>query len=474
MKGDRWRAALRQAAARPTSVLVLVGLLLIVLQSLVAMVSHRFEYGMAPPGNAIPAFVSLQIAAGLLYVAVITSARRLRGAPAALPAIIIIGLLLRAVNWSSAPILEDDFYRYLWDGATVRAGVSPYRYSPAEVLRGEAPEKLRLAALSAGPVVARINHPDLATIYPPVAQACFALASALSPFSLNAWKGVLLLADLATLILLLRLLKSTGAPLVLVAVYWWNPLFIKETFNSAHMDVMLLPFLLGAMLLRIRERHAAAAVLLALATGVKIWPVLLAPLVFAPAVRRGGRALFVPLIYLALSAACLAPMFFGLRESSGVVQYAGRWEMNDGLFAALVWVGRITGTAGPATIRAMIVAAIAILALWVAVRDTGSPSGLVKSALWVTSVLLLVSPAQFPWYFTWIVPFLAAVPATPLLALTATLPMYYFRFHFAAVSRAGTFDDAIVFVEWLPIWALLVSALVRRRSRDRRELVEQC
>lgn len=473
MIADRWTVALRRAAARRPS-LVVIGLLLLVLQALVALVSYRFEYGEPAPRNAVQLFVSLQMAAGLLYAGGIALARR-PGARASLLVIISIGFLLRAVAWSSAPILEDDFYRYFWDGATLQAGVSPYRYSPSEVLRGDAPEQLRLAALSGGPVLARINHPDLATIYPPVAQAFFALANALSPFSLNGWKSVLLLADVAALVLLLHLLKATGTPLVLIAVYWWNPLFIKETFNSAHMDVLLLPFLLGAMLLRLRGRYGAAAVLLALATGVKIWPALLAPLWFAPAMRRGRRALFAPLTWISLSAVLLAPMTFASRESSGVVQYAGRWEMNDGFFAALVWLGRVTNLAGATEIRVLTVAGVTLLSLWIAMRDDGSASSFPRSALCLAGALLMVTPAQFPWYFTWILPLLTVVPAAPLLALTVTLPMYYLRFHFVAAGHAATFDNAVVFIEWLPIWSLLAVAFMQRlRTRVRCEPGEQC
>ena len=49
--------------------------------------------------------------------------------------VIVIGAGLRISMLSSAPILEDDYYRYLWDGAVVVNGLNPYAYSPAEVLR---------------------------------------------------------------------------------------------------------------------------------------------------------------------------------------------------------------------------------------------------------------------------------------------------------------------------------------------------
>ena len=444
------------------------GIVLLLLALAVASHSSKFQYGVPPPGGAIPLFVALQVVAGLVYLAVILPARRGSDGPGVL-IVIAVGLLLRIVAWASQPILEDDFHRYLWDGAAVSAGVSPYRYSPTRILDGstEVPDSLRLVALSGGPLVARINHPDLTTIYPPVAQAAFFVSHLASPFSLDAWKTVLLMADLVALALTWQLLVSRSLPRWLIAVYWWNPLLIKETYNSAHMDVLLLPFLLGAVLMRIRGRPLATAAGLALATGVKLWPVLLAPLLLAPWLRRSGRNALAPLLYVALTGALLAPMLVGPRGQSGLLSFAGRWEMNDGLFAALAWLAGFASASGPAVVRAAVAAALAALAVVVAIRDPGSPSALVRGALAITGTLLLASPAQFPWYFIWALPFLAVVPFPPLLALTAALPLYYLRFHFLASGSEGLFDNGIVFLEWVPIWGLLLHALLTRGGRPR-------
>ena len=42
----------------------------------------------------------------------------------------------------------------------------------------------------AGVILERINYPGLTTVYPPVAQAAFALAYWLKPWSLDAWRLV--------------------------------------------------------------------------------------------------------------------------------------------------------------------------------------------------------------------------------------------------------------------------------------------
>ncbi|RMF61844.1 MAG: hypothetical protein D6748_00750, partial [Calditrichaeota bacterium] len=47
--------------------------------------------------------------------------------------ILLLGLVVRVLMFFSSPILEDDYYRYLWDGAVSANGFNPYQYSPAEI-----------------------------------------------------------------------------------------------------------------------------------------------------------------------------------------------------------------------------------------------------------------------------------------------------------------------------------------------------
>ena len=49
--------------------------------------------------------------------------------------IVAAGLAARLVLLLSAPILEDDYQRYLWDGAITANGKSPYAVSPKDALQ---------------------------------------------------------------------------------------------------------------------------------------------------------------------------------------------------------------------------------------------------------------------------------------------------------------------------------------------------
>jgi len=118
---------------------------------------------------------------------------------------------------------------------------------------------------------------------------------------------VLFLFDLVVLGLLVVILRQLKLPLLAVAIYWWNPLVIKEIFNSAHMDVLVLPFILGSILLSVRHRYNWATLLLALATGVNIWPVFLLPLILRPVLRKPGQVVF-PLTTFAAMVVLMVPV----------------------------------------------------------------------------------------------------------------------------------------------------------------------
>jgi hypothetical protein len=447
-----------------------IGLLLGILYLALAAISPNFPYGRNPLEKPILLLVGIEILAGILYLLALSGMREASRDRKLLAWIIVVGAVLRVAMLHSTPMLEDDYYRYLWDGAVVAEGINPYSYAPSAVREtgqgsGTIPSTLRHLAAEAGVVVSRVNHPHLRTIYPPIAQATFALAYRLRPWSIVAWRLVLLLFDCATLVFLILLLRTLGLPVLWLVVYWWNPLLVKEIFNSGHMDVIALPFVLGALLLSIRRKHLSATVSLALAAGVKLWPVVLLPLVVRPLFSKPKRLVTALLLFGLLVGAMVVPVYMGgLDSESGFTAYGRRWEMNDALFMLFVWgakfalkgVGSHPGY-GPTVARGLVLLILAAWIVWVTRRKTGDPVELCDGCMLIVAAVFLLSPTQFPWYYVWLLPLLALRPRPSLLLLTALLPLYYLRFHFSAIDKVGVFDYGIVWLEFVPVWVLLIA-----------------
>ncbi|MBI3118050.1 MAG: DUF2029 domain-containing protein [Candidatus Hydrogenedentes bacterium] len=378
------------------------------------------------------------------------------------------GLLMRLAMMPSAPMMNDDFYRYLWDGALVAHGHSPYAYAPQEIVAGSATKKIGDLGDANAEVIERINHPWLRTIYPPIAQAAFGMAHIIAPGRILGLRLVWLCADALTLVLLASLLKSLGLPRHFLLIYWWNPLLIKEVYNSTHMEALILPFVAGALLLAVRNRNRASAVLLALGVGAKLWPVLLLPALIRRSNLSYRQGMAVGATFVAVSCAVTAPLLTrALDSSSGLRAYASHWEMNDSLYTLLHAAGAMLTPENPHTAARAIVGIL--LAGWIAwLCRTPAETGrqLCARALWSVAALFLLSPTQFPWYWIWLLPLLVVSPSPALLLLTATLPLYYLRFPMHELGYVSWFDFGLVWIQFGPSLVLLAWEAWRRFAID--------
>ena len=457
----------------------LIGTTLLLACSALLALSDQFGYRALVIDMPVLTFAGAYAAMGLVFVALAYAVWKTAGTRqdtrALLFATLALGLVFRLILIPSEPVLEDDYQRYLWDGGVSAAGLNPYAVSPGDVLDARAPVDYLPLAAEAGLTLQRVNHPELRTIYPPVAQAAFALAHVVAPYELWAWKALCLLGDMATLGVLLLLLASVGRSPLWALLFWWNPLVLKEHINSGHMEALLVPLVLAAVWHATRRRPAVATIGLGLAAGIKIWPVLLIPLVWRQlwghwkelAACAGGLAAMLTLWTIPI-------IIGGLDETSGFVAFADRWQTNSALFPALhagmtellalTGVEAIAAQSGAIT-RGLLVVIVGAVALAVAWRPTTSVADLVGCAALVTATLFLLSPAQFPWYAVWVLAFLPLVPRLGFIALAVTMPLYYVGFHHLARETYDVQRDVIVWLVWIPIWALLLLEWARSQTK---------
>jgi len=453
---------------------VLAGFLLAAPLVGIAAVSPNLALETAGDSPLIILMVLLLTAAGGVYLGFMLLLKNSPVGKGQLAWILLLGLFLRLSMFGSTPILENDHYRYMWDGAVLAHGFNPYRYAPQEFLNGrdgQVPAGLRQLAAQAHPVLARINYPWLKTIYPPLTQGAFALAYLISPWDLMGWRIILLCLDGMTLYILFLLLRATGSPLSTLALYWWNPLLIKEIYNSGHMEMVLLPFLVAALLFTIRQKGIAASAALGCAVGAKFWPVLLVPVIWRPLLRDPKRLMQAFFLFSGISFAMVLPFFLsGLNSRSGLTAYSRYWEMNDALFMAIMWAVRlgmdllhVGGGNAQVITRAMVAGALIGGILWIAHRPEHAPKETCRRFLLVISALFLLSPTQFPWYSLWVLPFLSLLPRVSLLLLTPLLSLYYIRYYLQAKGMVHIHDNGIVWVEFTPVWCLLIWEWLRNR-----------
>lgn len=442
------------------------GLSLVAIHVVMLAISPRFAYGQLPVlQRPTGLLVTLMMLAGAVYLMAIwllpMPAKPSRGWWVW---IVLVGVTMRALMFPSTPMLETDYYRYLWDGAVLAQGSNPYTHAPEAILAGDAPQRLVELRQRAGVVLERVNYPWLTTIYPPTAQAGFALSHLIAPWRIEglriAWFG----CDVITYGLLIVLLRHLALPASAALIYWWNPLLIKEGYNTAHMELMVLPFVVAALWLAVRCGLIASGIALALAVGAKLWPVLLLPALL----RQQGRSPRVIGMaagaFAVLSALLVLPMLLsGFREDAGMRAYGSYWQVNATIYQGFYWLGDWVAPNFPHQAARLLVGVVLLSWTgWLVRRPAPDGRAVCERALWTTAALFLLSPTQFPWYWLWMLPMLAIRPSPGLLVLTATLPMYYLRFPMRELGYTAWFNHGVVWVQFAPTFVLLTWEAWRR------------
>jgi len=433
----------------------ILGALILLTQIGVSWVSRSFVFGVGHAERPIVPFLIFEFVTFGLYFVALEWVRRL---PREFGSnrktvfwIFLVGILCRLAFVPSNLIQETDPYRYVWDGQTVLKGENPYEHSPKEAFWNQ-----QVPGEKAAPEIIetfqRINHAGIKTIYPPLAQMLFAVSQFLSPWKLDSWRFMILLAEVGILMTLAFSLRKLGLRQEWILFYAWSPLVLKEFSNSLHLDVFAILFLTLTVWAAIRRRILWAFVFLALASGIKLFPIALMPLLcvwiwtIAPKEVVTGSLLFGAILtgfYLPFVSA-------GSSLFEGLGRFAGEWQVNAGLFSLIkAWFLHVQPLAIHAEwLSRTTVASLFMILLFRTVKwlsSQGSPEAFLKACLIALAGLFFLAPAGNPWYFTWIFPFLAFFPARALVLFSGFVFLYYLDFYFTYQGMPQNFK----FVTWV-------------------------
>ncbi|MGQ0563266.1 MAG: hypothetical protein ACT443_15510 [Gemmatimonadota bacterium] len=357
------------------------------------------------------------------FASMLLAARQLRDVRASFAVLAAVALILRAPFLATQPTLSDDVWRYLHDGRAQLSNVSPYAFAPGDARTGP----------FRGAEHARINHPELVTIYPPAAQLAFRL-NALLGSNLLGWRLLLIACELIALLMLARL----GADRSNLVLYAWHPLAVVEVAGSAHLEPIGIALLAAGLLAAERARAVAAGVLLGLSMAVKF---IAAPVLLVTTHARNGKL-------VAAAAAALAAVYFAYSESfvnlavvGSLSTFAVEWEANASSYALLAFL-----TDGH---RARILSATLLLCVMLALSR--SRLATVERAAAFVFALLLLSPVAYPWYLLWLMMLITASRTgwlrTAALVWSGTIVLSY----------AGQ-----TVLEYLPVYGVLMAAALAR------------
>jgi alpha-1,6-mannosyltransferase len=374
----------------------------------------------------VPEFIALTLAAGVIYFAAFYLVERFRPGAVALLVILVGAVFFRLLFLPLGPALSDDVYRYQWEGRVERAGLNPYTVTPGS-------PGLALFQDREHPIETGKSTP---TLYPPLSELTFSWIK-----TIPGYKRLYTALDLACIAVLLLLLVASRQPPHRVLVYAWNPTVIVAFALSGHHDSLAILTLLAAVLFIIEEWPRLSIAFLGLSFLSKFFPIFLLP-GFLKRTRLGYAGIFIGLTALAYMPFISAgPQLF-----KGLSDYAAGWEGNDSAFRLLL-------LAGNSKAQAELVAVVFVLVVVAYVlKKRVEP---LRAGLILFTALLLISPNAFPWYFTWIVPFLCFYPIRPVLLLTVTCVLGYAPVVAYSAGQPYVHSPLMTALEYVPVYMWL-------------------
>lgn len=312
--------------------------------------------------------------------------------------IFAIAAVLQGILIFSRPTLSDDMYRYVWDGRVQAQRISPYRYPP------NAPE---LAYLRDKNIYPSINRKGVVTVYPPAAEAAYALLWRIVPDNVHWFQAVMTVGGLFAGILLTGLLRDLDLSPARVVIYLWSPLLIVETAHAAHVDGLVLPLLVGVWWARVRERDGLTGFLLGVATALKFYPALLLPFLWRPEHPRGRWSM--PLMFGMAIGACYVPYI--LTSDNTVLGYLPHYFQEkfniSPLVSTLNYVLDGIKFNVPNRLLLLTLSILFVLTVWCILHPAPDAKTALRRCIWPISIVTLLSQNLFSWYMLWLLPLLA-------------------------------------------------------------------
>jgi len=394
-------------------------------------------------------FVAILGISAAVYLLAVTMVLRQPIRRQAVWIVLVVAAAMRVPLILSPPFLSTDVYRYVWDGRVQAAGINPYRYIPAD----PALQSLRDAA-----VYPHINRGDYApTIYPPAAQVIFATVARLRP-GVTAVKAAMVGFEILATVCLLRLLAAAGLPAERVLIYGWNPLPVWAFAGNGHVDAAAIGLLAAALLLRTRQRHGWAGVVLATAALTKFLPAVVAPALW----RQAAGARFAAWRMATLAVITVVGLY-GLYGSVGwrVFGFLQGYGAEEGLDSGSgVWLlsglGRLI-LLPPLALplyMATVLALLAGLGGWFAfVRRPDDPVAICACAAVLMAVLTFAISPHYPWYYAWLAMPSVVAPTRSVLWLSSAPILLYL----------DTYGDRFVWPSVVFLPALLLALIDLRR-----------
>ena len=364
---------------------------------------------------------------------------------------LLLGLFfcVRLCFIDTLPVSSDDIYRYMWDGKVQVNGINPYLYPP---------NAAALESLHSAVIPKLVNQPNLPTIYFPFSEWIFYLSFLISGEHVWGLKILILAAEIATTLLLMVTTTIAGISKRFTLLYAACPLPIFMYALDAHVDVFGLTFLVLFLYLFLNKRFAFSLAALAFSLSIKPAALIVLPILFFSE-RSLKKRLYIAAVPPLLLIAQFIPYMISVNPFSTLFAFTKHWTFNGSVFN-LLDLFIMNNQTSRSICAGLLMLSILFLSF--------NKQRLTDKIYFAFLLLLIFSPIVHPWYIGWVT---VLIPLTRKwsgivfaagASVTSITPLNYL------LNNTWKDYPAVLFIEYLPVAALLIYELfiVQKISGD--------
>lgn len=304
---------------------------------------------------------------------------------------------------------HNDIYRFLWDGNIQTEALNPYEQSPWQVF--DSPDLAHLAQVEYWEL---LDFKSFIPIYGPSAELLFLFSALLYPNSLIFYKLLMFCFGLVSVFLFTKLIDCYRLDNKYLALVLLSPVFLFEASAGAHLEVVMVFFLLLSIYFFKNKNNYLLGASLAWLVLSKFYPLLLLPFFI-----KKSNILKTGFVFLTSSFLLVYKYYSELAWSNWLVAYEyfnANWLASPG-FAML-------GQFGFEYYSLLRFTLLLVLLIYLYIRKF-EPA---EASFYIIAAILFTSPVVFAWYFMpllFLFPFVKANLKWAIISPAIIFPLQY-------------------------------------------------
>ena len=369
------------------------------------------------------------------------------------------GVLLRLVFFFSPPSWSDDYHRFCWDGMLTKHGYSPYEYLPNEIRQVDF-DFFKMYM----PMYDNLNSQEYYSVYPTALQGLFVISAQIGRTPKGfVWtlRLLMILAECLTMVLMVSLLRNLEMLPELAGIYFLNPLIIIELNGNMHNEVFMILFVMAALWFFHKKSWLMSGFALALAVSCKLYPLMLAPLLFLKFGKGKWRFALSFVLGMILLFAPIIPYWPHIQESINL--YYQKFEFNGGIYFFFRWLLRKLTLFNPIEFLGPILGLVGMCIIGVVyLRNMEKKSrSIFLDITWIMLAIYGLSTTVHPWYLSLMIAMVVFTRQRFAIIWSLLIVLSYYTY----MSVPYKESYALVAFEWIAVMCWLAYETLSKRKK---------